>query len=114
MNESKLNVLLSAICLVLVGCSNPEGQQRSYVKNLHHCTEETKQDRAEFILTCIENANPKSDEEPEDWITDCKWMAEQTLCKKEKVTITEQCAHGESLLGSCSYWRETNRVPAGG
>jgi hypothetical protein len=35
-----------------------------------------KEKAAAFILKCIENANPKSDEEPEDWIHKCRDFAE--------------------------------------
>ena len=38
---------------------------------------------ADFALTCIENANPKSDEEPEDWIDKCQNMAMNLLCKED-------------------------------
>lgn len=79
----------------------------------HHCTPDTAQQRADFILRCVEGANPKSDEEPEDWIRHCQYMAEETLCSIQTITIVERCAHGESLFGSCTYWMEVSREPIG-
>ena len=49
-------------------------------KWLPDCDTSTAPIRATFTLTCISNANPKSDEEPEDWIRLCKKMADETYC----------------------------------
>ena len=40
-----------------------------------------KKEQAVFVLECIKNANPKSDEEPEDWIGDCKTMSNDLFCE---------------------------------
>ncbi len=53
------------------------------------CNEASTDNRASFINQCIKNANPKSDEEPEDWIWICQEMAEQTYCPKISVTIRQ-------------------------
>ena len=45
------------------------------------CDDESIPLRAEFTLQCIANANPKSDEEPEDWIHQCEDMATELYCK---------------------------------
>jgi hypothetical protein len=42
---------------------------------------ESNERRASFILQCIENANPKSDEEPEDWLYICERMSIDLYCK---------------------------------
>ena len=34
-----------------------------------------------WVLGCLEAANPKSDEEPEDWIGECLYMATMQFCK---------------------------------
>lgn len=47
-----------------------------------YCSETTINDRSNFILDCIKNANPKSDEEPEDWIKICEEIGESLYCKK--------------------------------
>ncbi len=33
-----------------------------------------------WILHCIEKANPKSDEDPEDWVKQCQRTAEEIHC----------------------------------
>lgn len=43
---------------------------------------EHMQEGAQFIQDCIANANPKSDEEPEDWIRHCEHMMQNLYCKK--------------------------------
>jgi len=51
--------------------------------NITSCTDESRASRGQFILDCIRNGNPKSDEEPEGWINICKSLAESTLCDTE-------------------------------
>lgn len=106
-------LLVAVFTAALTGCGNPEGEQRTFMASRHHCTLETAQQRADFILRCVEAANPKSDEEPEDWIRHCQYMAEQTLCSRQTLAIVERCAHGEGLFGSCSSWEEVSREPIG-
>jgi hypothetical protein len=49
---------------------------------VHDCKDESIEHRASFTLECIKNANPSSDEEPEDWIRECEYMALNLYCKK--------------------------------
>ena len=53
-----------------------------YVKEKHTDCKTTEQSK--FVLECIKNGNPKSDEEPEDWIYMCKTMSLSMFCKTEK------------------------------
>ncbi|MCP4100529.1 MAG: hypothetical protein GY750_03760 [Lentisphaerae bacterium] len=101
---------LLAVCLsalLVGGCSSQEGEMRSFTKNTTHCDLTSADKRSDFILQCLKNANPESDEEPEDWIRQCQTMAEQTICPIRQVEITEECRR--STFGSCDYWREFNR-----
>lgn len=77
-----------------------------------------KQKQAEFILKCIENANPKSDEEPEDWITICQAMSEDLFC-----TISKRATYWENNMfsadincdcASCSHPRAKASCRANG
>jgi len=109
-------LIVGCLCLLvagLSGCGDPEGTQRSLTVSRHHCTPNTAQQRADFILRCVEGANPKSDEEPEDWIRHCQYMAEQTLCDKQTLSLVERCANGDPLFGSCHRWEEVTRKPIG-
>jgi hypothetical protein len=57
--------------------------------------------RAVFVIDCITAANPKSDEEPEDWLHICEAMAKRSLCVSEpgfyyansgtRKTVTRPC-----------------------
>lgn len=96
---------LGLVALGAAGCADPKGSTREYVNTQAFCTEDTKKERSDFILSCIEAANPKSDEEPEDWIHVCQKMAEETLCSRVRVLRHEQCAYGDSLFGKCYRWR---------
>lgn len=86
--------------LVLIGCGDYP-KERTIKADRLVCSENTIESRSEFILTCIKNANPKSDEEPEDWIKICQEMAEKTFCQKKLVNVIQrkQCS-------SCSWWDE--------
>lgn len=37
--------------------------------------------RAEWTLACTGSANPRSDDEPEDWIDECGEQAEEIFCR---------------------------------
>ena len=65
------------LCLVLlIGCEkNPITTVHQY-----YCSYESQDKRAVFISECIKNANPMSDEEPEDMIKGCTRAAENLYC----------------------------------
>jgi hypothetical protein len=77
----KIITLLLTIFL-LTACGG-DGKPFEYTKRISEpvCTDETIAQRAEFTLQCITNANPKSDEEPEDWLHKCEDMAVSLYCK---------------------------------
>ena len=62
------------------------------------CKDKTMKSRRTFILKCIKNANPKSDEDPEDWIMLCNTMALDIYCKtKTQHSFKLITYSGESL-----------------
>lgn len=95
----KISVLILA---VLVGCDG-EPVYRERIKTTNDCRPGSSEKRASFILQCIESGNPKSDEEPEDWIGMCQEMAENTLCGKRYYEVTEKEMNG--------WWKEISRRP---
>lgn len=98
-----MKYLICFSLVFVVGCdSGPE--TRVSESNETYCTKNTATERSEFILQCIKNANPNSDEEPEDWIRQCQWMAEETICEKRTMVITE------FRRGSGYVWQETSRT----
>jgi hypothetical protein len=48
----------------------------------YQCSTDNAEVRAAFILKCIEAANQKADEEPEDWLYLCQKFATETYCPK--------------------------------
>ena len=58
-------------------------QAYGIVGNNSYYTKCNTVEQAKFVLTCIKNANPKSDEEPEDWIYECKNMSLDMFCTKK-------------------------------
>ncbi len=83
-------LLISLLLFPLFGCEYPEPRVRERVKVELVCDKETVAYRKQFILQCINNANPHSDEEPEDWIRLCKQMAEQTYCTERTVIYIQE------------------------
>jgi len=101
----KKYLILLLISILFYSCTT-ENELRTREKGAFFCEKETRKERSEFILKCIENANPKSDEEPEDWIKDCQKIAEETICEFKTIIITERC----SSRTGC-FWLEVNRRP---
>jgi len=69
-------ILISIAAIALAGCSKIE----SFDVTDRHCEKSTTEQRAKFTLSCIANANPLSDEEPEDWIKECAKTSESLYC----------------------------------
>lgn len=90
---------------VATGCTDKE-ELRTKVRYEKYCTTKTSEVRADFILNCIKNGNPKSDEEPEDWIWLCGKMAKETYCPTIPMEITEVCGGNTSC-----FWYEVDRKP---
>ena len=95
------------IALLVAGCSD-RNEERTVIRYKTHCLADSKEARANFILQCISNANPKSDEEPEDWIRQCQKMAEETYCDSMPVEITQVCGSSSGC-----FWPEISRKPVG-
>jgi hypothetical protein len=72
------------VVTTFIGCSDKndpvQGDKRDVYSMENVCLSDTSKDRHDFILDCIKNGNPYSDEEPEDWITECEEMAENLYC----------------------------------
>ncbi|MGJ8687317.1 MAG: hypothetical protein ACSHWQ_07550 [Spongiibacteraceae bacterium] len=118
MQTIKRTAVLLAVgwsALLATGCDGELGQMRTIERLETYCQTDTSAARAEFILQCIENANPKSDEEPEDWITKCQHMAEASLCQKRTVVKVQECT-GIDITGDCWFysWKTISEEPRGG
>lgn len=74
--------------MVLCGGCSDSAHEYTRLKNDWDCNKSTTEERANFTLQCISNANPKSDEEPEDWILMCEDIANRLYCKERTYNIT--------------------------
>lgn len=86
----------SALLLMIVtffGCNEPGPPRLNYHKE---CTPEQTEKLSTWILECIKNANPLSDEDPEDWISQCERTGKRILCGKIAVVEYQPC-------GGCSW-----------
>lgn len=101
--KAKITIVLALTVSILAGCSDRNETRTVEITDLH-CSADSAEKRAEFTLQCIANANPKSDEEPEDWITKCQYMAEKNFCPVKTFIKTQRCG---SNLGC--IWVETKR-----
>ena len=101
-------LLLIATALLCSGCYDNSiiGTTREISETRNYCKADTAILRSEFILQCLKNANPKSDEEPEDWIYQCKEMAEETLCPLIEVTVKQECRVKSGFSNECSWWSD--------
>lgn len=57
--------------------------------------------RAAFVLTCAKNANPKSDEEPEDMLSMCSKIADRNYC--EVVWAVRDTSPGPERWIACEH-----------
>lgn len=64
--------------VVLCGCDKDVNDVRW--EKVDQCTAKQNEKLAPWVNECIKNANPKSDEEPEDWIYMCKNMGKEMFC----------------------------------
>ena len=106
-----VNLIVCVAAVVSISaCDNKVGEVRTRVVVNSECDESTTEKRAAFTLQCIANANPKSDEEPEDWVWLCHRMAEQTYCPEIKYQVFERCIRASSSWPrNCWDWIEQSR-----
>lgn len=73
---------LAAVVLMalVIGCA-PEKKKKTLINWKSKCvTTEDKDKQARFLLDCIKNGNPMSDEEPEDLVSQCEQTSENVVC----------------------------------
>lgn len=74
------------VALTLTGCSVAERTWEPTI--LRSCETEAERTALQaWILECIERANPKSDEEPEDWMPTCEAIGRRAICVTEIAAV---------------------------
>lgn len=98
-----MKLILGMMILVTVACS--DRREWSEQKYDPVCvTKEEKRELADFIIKCAEAANPKSDEEGEDLVSQCELTGARTLCPVEKVCRTNVDPGGFASLPNYGSW----------
>lgn len=66
---------LLILALLFTGCygGNPES-------TYYYCSNAMRSKMADWVLACVEKANPMSDEEPEHWTEQCERTARKLFC----------------------------------
>lgn len=90
---------IAATCLLLAGCDEPPFEY-SVVEEVTICDQAPESALEDFTLKCISGANPRSDEEPEDWIGICLELAQEIHCKVEPRRVTKVA------VGGRKSWRD--------
>ena len=90
--------LLLIFALLAAGCSDN-------VVRSQYCSEEKRQEAANFVLLCAEAANPMSDEEPEDMIKQCQITAKELVCEQGFTYFSPSSAAALTIVRSCKSAR---------
>lgn len=89
------------VLLLAAGCFG--GDRWPYLKYEHRCTtEEQREKLATWVAQCIKDANPMSDEEPEDWVYQCEITGSKMLCEEVPVVVYIPCAQCTWKKVSCA------------
>ncbi|MCK4828371.1 hypothetical protein KA005_72245 [bacterium] len=92
---------------LLNGCDSPSPEYREYIGQRSQCLDDSHENLSAFVLQCIKNANPKSDEEPEDWIYICRNMGKEIFCpdktfQVKQVRLCRECPWSDSEINEIS------------
>lgn len=80
--------------LAMSGCSQESSKSRRvYQVQMIPIGCAPTPERQAWVLKCIENANPKSDEEPEDWLGMCTRMSNGQFCKPVPAVFAKSGAY---------------------
>lgn len=77
------------LLVTLTGCGDHPRTPRLIYKP--DCSPQETEKLANWMLECIKRANPKSDEEPEDWILQCERTGKRTLCSSVPAVRFQTC-----------------------
>jgi hypothetical protein len=85
----KTKLVLLFFLVLLIGCGSDTGRIREITELRTVCDKSSIEPRASFIIGCLKNANPASDEDPEDWMRICQEMGERLYCDKREVYVKQ-------------------------
>ena len=98
--------MLIPILFVVFACEPIVSSDSMEVYYRRYCsTPEQQECFGDRNIACIDAANPKSDEEPEDWLPHCRKMAREACCP-----LTKGIKYMSSS-GYEKYWIPWSEVP---
>lgn len=104
-------VIIVASIVMLTACEDTEKFLKGDIA--YECGDDSRELRAEFILGCLENANPRSDEEPEDWVLLCEQMANRAYCT-QTLGFSSEKTRSETLPCSMAFTYHQRELCSGG
>lgn len=91
-NRMKKLSCLAALLVLIPGCEEPPWQRSAHSEMIQACvTDKDKETLRTWMSECISGANPKSDEEPEDWIRQCERTGVRTICPTVPAVRFDSC-----------------------
>lgn len=84
---------------VISGCTQYPVYRETSELSSEDASPEQVESISKFTSDCVKNANPKSDEEPEDWLYICKNMAIEIHLRKKQAILYQR-----KECGGC-YWK---------
>jgi len=102
----KLSILIP-ILFIMFACGQylPPDSANMRIEYRRYCSEPEQQECfGSHYVECAAAANPKSDEEPEDWLNKCRDMAREACCPLTKGVVYNY-DYGER------YWIPWDEVP---
>lgn len=91
----KVYLIIAVLSLALLaGCGSRRGEVYSRVSADNWC-EGHEVEYRDFVASCIKDANPKSDEEPEDWISQCEQTGKRIICPIRSTVTTYLCTNSD-------------------
>ncbi len=78
------------LSFLLVGCNGDKLQspEVEYEIKRHCATERDRQALSKFVVDCATAANPKSDEEGEDLVSQCQYTGIDVVCPEHRHKVT--------------------------
>jgi len=96
-----------ASIILLAACGEPWQPPPPRAATVQRCVSQEDRDKlSDFVSMCIRDANPKSDEEPEDWIKQCESTGISMICPIVPAVSVKRCDTCWWVEISCAEIRE--------
>ena len=106
-----MNRISLAVILAISACAAPGGDEDPFAARpgmVPYCDKEQSAKLTEWVQKCIADANPQSDEDPEDWIRECKRTGIELLCPMVPSVVFAPCDGCFRVERSCPEMANSN------